>query len=64
MHGFCGQQDGEFHEQLSFGADGAQIELAAPLDHVLKHDIKCELIFARPLRHQFPYFGPIPPNER
>ena len=49
MHGFGGQQHGEFHDQFALGTDSTQIEFAATLDHVVEHRIESELIFAGPL---------------
>ena len=40
----------KLHHELSFGTDGAQIELAAAGDHVVEHGVKRELVFTRPLR--------------
>jgi hypothetical protein len=50
MHGFGGQQDREFHDEVALASNSAQFELAAAGDHVIEHRIESELIFARPFR--------------
>ena len=63
VHRFRSQQHGEIHQQLALGADGAQILLAAPGDHVVKYGIERKLILSRPTRNQFSDVGAVTPDE-
>ena len=49
MHGFCSQQNSEFHHKLTLGANRTQFQFAAAGDHIIEHRVEGELIFAGPL---------------
>ena len=63
MHGLGGKQDGEIGQKLPLGTDGSQIMRAAASDHVIKHRIKRELVFARPSGNQLPDVGAVAPDK-
>ena len=63
MHRLGGQQDGEFHHQLPFRTDRAQVQLSASYYHVVEDCIQRELVFTRPLRNQLSDPRAVVPDE-
>src|SRR5687767_8010122 len=52
VHRLHGQQNRELHLQAAFGAVGAQLELAAPSNHVFQYLFQSELVLAGPVRDE------------
>jgi hypothetical protein len=63
VHGLGGKQDGEIGQELPLGTDSSQIVRAAAGDHVVKHRIERELVFARPPGNQLPDVGAVAPDK-
>src|SRR6476661_1029427 len=63
VHGLGGKQHGEIGQEFPLGTHGSQIMRAAAGDHVVKHCVKRELVFAGPPGYQLPDVGAVTPDK-